>query len=267
MSLARRLAAEGIGTAGLLVAIVGSGIMGERLAGGNLALVLLANSLATGCALWVLVTTLAPVSGAHFNPAVTIAGAVAGDFAWRDVFPYVAVQVVAALAGVAVAHSMFGLPLFSASGHVRAGPAQWWSEAVATAGLLLTIALGRSARPQALPALIAVYIVGAYWFTASTSFANPAVTVARSLTDSFAGIRPGDVPGFIAGQIAGAVLAAAFARWVLRPPPAEQALQPQQDRADGAAAALGPQHDAAAAELQSVPSRSTGDAAATSAAP
>jgi glycerol uptake facilitator-like aquaporin len=216
MTLSRRLAAEGLGTAFLLAVVVGSGIMGERLAGGNAAIALLANSIATGCGLWVLITIFAPISGAHFNPAVTLAFATAGEFAWRDVLPYVFVQVVAAYAGVAAAHLMFELPLFTASAHVRAGPHQWWSEIVATVGLLLTIWLGMRVRPQWVGGLVAVYITGAYWFTASTSLANPAVTLARAATNTFAGIRPVDVPGFVVAQLIGALIATGLARWLYR---------------------------------------------------
>ena len=213
MTLSRRLAAEAIGTAFLLAVVVGSGIMGERLAGGNAAIALLANSIATGCGLWVLITLFAPISGAHFNPAVTLAFASTGEFAWRDVLPYVLVQIVAAYAGVAAAHFMFALPLFAASEHARAGPSQWFSEIVATAGLLLTIWLGLRTRPQWVAGLVAVYITGAYWFTASTSFANPAVTLARATTNTFAGIRPSDVPAFIVAQLIGASAATLLARW------------------------------------------------------
>lgn len=214
MTLSRRLAAEAIGTAFLLAVIVGSGIMGERLAGGNAAIALLANSIATGCGLWVLVTLLGPISGAHFNPVVTLAFATSGDFAWRKVLPYLVTQILAAYAGVAAAHLMFELPLFTASEHVRAGPSQWWSEVVATAGLLLTISLGLRTRPQWVGGLVAVYITGAYWFTASTSFANPAVTMARAATNTFSGIRPADVPGFVVAEFAGALLATLLARWL-----------------------------------------------------
>lgn len=207
MTLSRRLAAEALGTAFLLAVVVGSGIMGERLAAGNSAIALLANSVATGCGLWVLITIFGPISGAHFNPAITLAFATVGEFDWRDVLPYVSTQVVAAFAGVAIAHMMFELPLFTASEHARAGPSQWLSEIVATTGLSLTILLGSRVQPRWVGALVAVYITGAYWFTASTSFANPAVTIARSLTDTFAGIRPIDAPGFILAQIAAAFLA------------------------------------------------------------
>ena len=217
MNLARRLTAEALGTALLLAVVVGSGIMGERLAAGNSAITLLANSLATGCGLYVLITILGPISGAHFNPAVTIPLAFAGEFPWREVLPYVVVQVVAALAGVVAAHWMFELPAFTASTHVRIGPNQWWSEAVATFGLLITIWLGNRARPALVPALVAAYITAAYWFTASTSFANPAVTIARATTNTFAGIHPDGVYGFIAAQFVGAIAATFFARWLSGP--------------------------------------------------
>ena len=218
MTLSRRLAAEAVGTAFLLAVVVGSGIMGERLSGGNSALALLANSVATGCGLWVLITLFGPISGAHFNPVVTVAFATTGDFSWRDVLPYVLTQVFFAYVGVAAAHLMFGLPLFTASEHVRDGLGQWWSEVVATAGLLLTILLGLRARPAWVGGLVAVYITGAYWFTASTSFANPAVTLARAATNTFAGIRPDDVPGFVCAELIGAAVATLFARWLWRAP-------------------------------------------------
>jgi glycerol uptake facilitator-like aquaporin len=216
MNLTRRLAGEALGTAFLLVAVVGSGIMGERLAAGNTAVALLANSIATGCGLWVLIAIFRPISGAHFNPVVTLAFAISGEFEWRAVVPYVVTQVVAAFVGVAAAHLMFELPLFSWSEHVRAGPAQWFSEGIATAGLLLTIWLGARAQPKWVPALVAVYITGAYWFTASTSLANPAVTLARSVTNTFAGIRPIDTPGFIVAQLVAALVATLLARWFYR---------------------------------------------------
>ena len=215
MTLSRRLAAEALGTAFLLAVVVGSGIMGERLAAGNAAIALLANSIATGCGLWVLITIFSPISGAHFNPAVTLALATAGEFDWRDVVPYALIQVLAAFAGVAAAHLMFELPLFSASEHARAGPSQWFSEGVATTGLLLTILLGARVRPKWVGALVAVYITGAYWFTASTSLANPAVTLARAATNTFAGIRPADVPGFILAQLAGAAAATLLFHWLV----------------------------------------------------
>jgi glycerol uptake facilitator-like aquaporin len=216
MTVPRRLAAEALGTGLLLAVVVGSGIMGEHLAMGNLGIALLANSIATGCGLWVLITLFAPISGAHFNPAVTLSAAIVREFAWRDVLPYVVAQVVGALLGVATAHLMFGLPLYSASQHARAGPAQWWSEVVATAGLMLTIWLGARHGARWVAGLVAAYITAAYWFTASTSFANPAVTLARSLTDTFAGIRPADVPGFIAAELIAAIAATFVARWFRR---------------------------------------------------
>jgi glycerol uptake facilitator-like aquaporin len=218
MTLSRRLAAEALGTGFLLAIVVGSGIMGERLAGGNAAIALLANSLATGCGLWVLITLFGPISGAHFNPAVTVALATTGDFPWRNVLPYVLAQIVFAYVGVAAAHLMFELPLFSASEHVRVGPSQWWSEVVATAGLLLTILLGSRLRPTWVGGLVAAYITGASWFTASTSFANPAVALARAATNTFAGIRPADVPGFVVAEFIGAAVATLFARWLWRAP-------------------------------------------------
>ena len=182
-----------------------------------MAIALLANSLATGCGLYVLITILGPISGAHFNPAVTIPLALVGEFPWREVLPYVAVQIVAALGGVVVAHWMFELPAFTASTHVRTGPSQWWSEGVATFGLLVTICIGSRARPSLIPVLVAAYITAAYWFTASTSFANPAVTIARATTDTFAGIRPDGVAGFIAAQFVGAIAAVFFSRWLSGP--------------------------------------------------
>ena len=214
-SLGRRLAAEALGTAFLLAAIVGSGIMGERLAGGNVAIALLANSVATGCALAALILVFVPISGAHFNPAVTLALASRGLFPWREVAPYVAVQIAAAIAGVIAAHVMFEEPWISFSTKVRSGPAQYWSEAVAAFGLTMVIwgCIREGAATVALA--VAAYITAAYWFTASTSFANPAVTIARSMSDTFAGIRPEDAPMFIVVQIA-AALAASFAMSVLK---------------------------------------------------
>jgi glycerol uptake facilitator-like aquaporin len=215
MRLARCLAAEALGTALLLAVIVGSGIMGERLAGGNVAVALLANSIATGCGLWVLIAILGPISGAHLNPAVTLAMAGAGHLPWQHVLPYVAVQVAAAFVGVALAHVMFSLPLFTASEHARNGTGQWVSEAVATAGLLLTIGLARHKGAVTVGGLVAAYITAAYWFTASTSFANPAVTLARAATNTFAGIRPIDAAGFIAVQLIVAPIALRAARWLV----------------------------------------------------
>jgi glycerol uptake facilitator-like aquaporin len=240
MTLPRRLAAEALGTAFLLAVVVGSGIMGERLAGGNAGIALLANSIATGCGLWVLITIFGPISGAHFNPVVTLAFAAAGDFAWRDVLPYLLTQVVAAYAGVAAAHLMFDLPLFTASEHARTGPHQWWSEFVATVGLLLTIWLGLRVRAQWVGGLVAVYITGAYWFTASTSLANPAVTLARAATNTFAGIRPVDVPGFVAAPLLGALIATGLARWLYRTPDQASANDQESLRPPGARRAREP---------------------------
>jgi glycerol uptake facilitator-like aquaporin len=212
--VARPAAIEGLGTAVLAAAVVGSGIMGERLAGGNVAVALLANTLATGATLFALILAFAPVSGAHFNPVVTGVLAAAGEITWATASRYVAAQLIGALAGVAAAHVMFDLPIFSASAHLRAGPSQLFSEFVATFGLLVVIlATGRRGNTAHVAAAVAAYITGAYWFTASTSFANPALTIARSLSDTFAGIRPADVPGFIAVQLTGAAAAAVFLRW------------------------------------------------------
>ena len=219
-TLLRRLVAEAVGTALLLAAVVGSGIMGERLAGGNVAVALLANTLATGAALVALILTFGPISGAHFNPAVTLADAWLGGLAWSDVLPYVGAQVAGAFAGVAAAHRMFELPLFFASQHARSGSAQVFSEFVATFGLLAVIWGCVRARPDAVPFAVAAYITAAYWFTASTSFANPAVTLARSASDTFAGIRPADAPGFIVAQLLGAVAATALFRWLVPALPA-----------------------------------------------
>jgi glycerol uptake facilitator-like aquaporin len=214
MSLSRRLVAEGLGTALLLAVVVGSGIMAERLAGGNIAIALLANTLATGAGLVALILTFGPISGAHFNPAVTLADAWQGGMAWKHVPAYISVQIIGAFAGVACAHLMFGEPLFSASQHARAGYAQLWSEFVATFGLLAVIWGCVKSRASAVPFAVGAYISAAYWFTASTSFANPAVTLARAASDSFAGIRPLDAPGFIGAQLLGAWAATALFRWL-----------------------------------------------------
>jgi glycerol uptake facilitator-like aquaporin len=213
--LSRRLVAEGLGTALLLAAVVGSGIMGERLAGGNVAVALLANTLATGAALVALILTFGPISGAHFNPAVTLADASQGGLPWREVPAYLAAQVLGAFGGVAAAHAMFGEPLFFASRHARAGAAQAFSEFVATFGLLAVIWGCARSRSSVVPFAVAAYITAAYWFTASTSFANPAVTLARSASDTFAGIRPADVPLFVMAQLAGAAAATALIRWLV----------------------------------------------------
>ncbi len=213
--MVRRAVAEALGTAFLLAAVVGSGIMGERLAGGNVAIALLANTLATGATLVALILTFGPISGAHFNPAVTLAEASQGGVAWRDVPAYLFAQILGAFAGVAAAHLMFGEPLFFASRHVRSGNAQLFSEFVATFGLLSIIWGCARLRSSAVPFAVGAYITGAYWFTSSTSFANPAVTLARAASDTFAGIRPVDAPGFIMAQLAGAFAATLLFRWLL----------------------------------------------------
>jgi glycerol uptake facilitator-like aquaporin len=211
----RKVTSEAVGTAFLLATVVGSGIMGERLAGGNVAVALLANTLATGAALVALILTFGPISGAHFNPVVTIADAWEGGRPWGDVPVYVAAQVLGALVGVAVAHGMFGEPVFAASQHVRSGAAQLLSEFVATFGLLSVIWGVSRKSAQFTPFAVGAYITAAYWFTSSTSFANPAVTLARSLTNTFSGIRPADAPGFIVAQIAGAFAATALFRFLV----------------------------------------------------
>jgi glycerol uptake facilitator-like aquaporin len=223
VSLARCAAAEAVGTALLLAAVVGSGIMGERLAGGSVGLALLANTIATGAALVALILTFGPVSGAHFNPAVTLMDASQGGLRWRAVPVYVCAQVGGAFIGVAAANLMFGEPLFFASQHARAGGAQLFSEFVATFGLLAVVWGCSRRRAAAAPFAVAAYITAAYWFTASTSFANPAVTLARSTSDTFAGIRPVDVPGFIVAQLTGAAAATALFRWLVPTLPEEAA--------------------------------------------
>ena len=205
--LGRKLLAEFIGTALLLATVVGSGIMGVMLSPGNTAVALLANAGATAAALYVLIVLFGPISGAHFNPVVTLAMWLRRELRTREALVYVLVQLVAAVAGVLLAHAMFDLPLLQPGTHVRSGAAQWLSEGVAAFGLVLTILLGLRHRPAAVPALVASYIFAAYWFTASTSFANPAVTLARSLTQTFAGIRPSDVTGFVVAQLLGALAA------------------------------------------------------------
>jgi glycerol uptake facilitator-like aquaporin len=215
-SLAQRTVAEWLGTAFLLAAVVGSGIMAQRLAGGNGALALLCNTIATGAMLVVLILIFGPLSGAHFNPAVSLAFALRGDLPWSTATLYVAAQVLGAVVGVWAAHLMFELPIWQASATVRSGPGQWLAEAVATFGLLLTV-LGCVARtPAAVPYAVGLYITSAYWFTASTSFANPAVTIARSLSDTFAGIAPASVTAFIAAQLVGMLAAVTLARWFWR---------------------------------------------------
>jgi glycerol uptake facilitator-like aquaporin len=214
--LLRKLVAEALGTALLLATVVGSGIMGEQLAGGNVAIALLANTLATGAALVALILTFGPISGAHFNPVVTLADASQGGIAWREVPGYLAAQIAGAFAGVAVAHVMFKEPaLFFASRHERSGPAQLTSEFVATFGLLSVVWGCARRRPGLVPFAVGAYITAAYWFTSSTSFANPAVTLARAASDTFAGIRPADVPGFVVAQLLGAAAATVLFRWLV----------------------------------------------------
>ena len=215
MALVRRLLAESVGTALLLACVVGSGIMGANLSGGNDAIALLANAGATAGMLYVLIVVFGPVSGAHFNPAVTLAMRWRGGLRTHEALAYAGAQLVGAIAGVVLAHAMFDLPLLQSGTQARTGGGQWLSEGIATFGLLLTILLGLRHRPAAVPALVAAYIFAAYWFTASTSFANPAVTVARALTQTFAGIRADDVAGFVLAQLLGAA-AALLATAVLR---------------------------------------------------
>lgn len=211
----RRIVAEAVGTSLLLAAVVGSGIMGERLAGGNVAVALLANTLATGAALVALILTFGPISGAHFNPAVTVADASQRGIAWRDVPGYLCGQIGGAVLGVWAAHAMFEERIFMLSVRERSGMAQIFSEFIATFGLLAVIWGCSRRRSAAVPFAVAAYITAAYWFTASTSFANPAVTLARALSDTFAGIRPADVPGFVAAQFAGAMMATVLFRWLV----------------------------------------------------
>jgi glycerol uptake facilitator-like aquaporin len=213
--LRARLTAEFFGSALLVAAVVGSGIMGQRLAGGNVAIALLANTIATGAALLALILTLAPISGAHLNPAVTLAAAIERDLTWPDATAYVAVQCAGGVLGAVVAHLMFALPSYSFSSHSRQGGAQVLSEFVATFGLMAVIRGCSRLQAGATPFAVASYIVAAYWFTASTSFANPAVTIARCLSDTFAGIRPADVPWFIVAQLAGALAATFLFRWLV----------------------------------------------------
>jgi len=215
MDLRRRATAEFVGTALLLAAVVGSGIMGERLSAGNVALALLANSLATGAALTALILTCGPISGAHFNPAVSIADASQGGLRWGEALIYVLAQFLGAFAGVGVADVMFEEPAYAFSTHVRSGSAQAFSEAVATFGLLAVIWGCSRTRSSTVPFAVAAYIVAAYWFTSSTAFANPAVTLARAFTNTFAGIRLQDVPTFWAAQVAGAVMATLLFRWLV----------------------------------------------------
>jgi glycerol uptake facilitator-like aquaporin len=232
--LGRRAAAEALGTAFLLAVVIGSGIMGERLAGGNMAITLLANTLATGAGLVALILTFGSISGAHFNPAVTLADATQGGIAWRDVPVYILAQIGGAFFGVGVAHVMFGEPVFFASTHVREGAAQLVSEFVATFGLLATIWGTVRTRPVAVPFAVGAYITAAYWFTSSTSFANPAVTLARAASNTFAGIRPADAPGFIVAQLLGATASTATFAWLVPglPKVASRVVEPRQEQED-----------------------------------
>jgi glycerol uptake facilitator-like aquaporin len=217
VDLSRRLVAEALGTGLLVTAVVGSGVMAEQLAGGNVAVALLANTIATGGALVALIHTFGPVSGAHFNPAVTLADAVLGALPARDAGAYAVVQVAGGIVGAVAADAMFDLPLVAWSRHARTGPGQWLGEFVATFGLLGVIASCTRRTPAVTPWAVAAWIVGAYWFTSSTSFANPAVTMARAFTDTFAGIRPVDVPGFVVAQLAGALAAVGLFKWLVPP--------------------------------------------------
>lgn len=214
MTMSRRLTGEFLGTAFLLAVVIGSGIMGDRLAGGNVAMALLGNTIATGAGLVALILTFGPISGAHFNPAVTLSDLWFGQLSPRQALLYIAAQLAGAFAGVAAAHGMFQEPLFFASQHIRSGPSQWWSEFIATFGLLAVIISCSRTRPTSTPFAVAAYITAAYWFTSSTSFANPAVTLARAASDTFAGIRPQDAPGFVVAQLVGAAVAVVVFKWL-----------------------------------------------------
>lgn len=216
-NLTRRLAAEALGTGLLVATVVGSGIMAERLAGGNVAIALLGNTIPTGAILVVLILGLGPISGAHLNPAVSLVTGLNGGLAWREVGPYVLAQVIGGCLGTLAAHLMFDLPLFQLAAKARTGPAQWFAEFVATFGLLVTIATVVRFRIEAIPFAVGLYITAAYWFTASTSFANPAVTLARALTDTFAGIAPNHVLPFVLAQVSGALAGSALTGWLLQP--------------------------------------------------
>lgn len=215
VDLPRRLTAEALGTGLLVATVVGSGIMADKLSGGNVAIALLGNTVATGAILVVLILALGPISGAHFNPAVSLVMARTGELRWSAVAPYIVAQVVGGCLGTLAAHAMFDVPVWQLGVTARSGPAQWFAEAVATFGLLLTILAVARFRAEAIPAAVGLYITAAYWFTSSTSFANPAVTIARALTGTFAGIAPGDAPAFIVAQLAGAALGFAVASWLL----------------------------------------------------
>jgi glycerol uptake facilitator-like aquaporin len=215
-NLRARIVAEFLGTAFLVAAVVGSGIMAERLSAGNALLVLLANTIATGAALVALILAFGPISGAHLNPVVSLAEAMEGGLAWSLALPYIAAQIFGGVCGTIAAHAMFGLPLVSLSRHIRGGPAQYLSEFIATFGLLSVIWGCARSRPSAVPFAVGSYITAAYWFTSSTSFANPAVSIARCLSDTFAGIRPADVPLFVVAQFAGGIAATILFRWLVR---------------------------------------------------
>ena len=221
-TLRRRLSAEALGSFFLFGTVIGSGIMAEALAGGNIAIALLGNTLATGAILFVLITMLAPVSGAHFNPAVTLVMAARRQLPWRDVGPYIAAQLIGGIIGAFAAHLMFDLPILQTSMKARSGVGQWTGELIATFGLILTIVGTLKHRPSAVAPSVALYITAAYWFTSSTSFANPAITIVRSLSDSFSGIAPADVPMFVLAELLGAVAGAAVARSVF-----DEAQRPQ----------------------------------------
>jgi glycerol uptake facilitator-like aquaporin len=216
--LAKRLAAECLGTGLLVATVVGSGIMGEKLAGGNVALALLGDTLPTGAILVVLILALGPISGAHFNPAVSLVMGLRNEHPWREFFPYAGAQILGGCLGTLVAHAMFDLPLFELALKARTGPAQWFAEFVATFGLIVTILAVSRFKSEAIPVAVGLYITAAYWFTASTSFANPAVTIARALTNSFSGIAPADAPMFIVSQLCGALAGLALMRWLLAAP-------------------------------------------------
>lgn len=220
MSLGRRLVAEGVGTAMLLAVVVGSATMADRLSGGNVALSLLANTIATGTGLIALILMFGTISGAHFNSIVTLSEAWQGNVPKREVLPYLVVQIAGAFAGVAAAHLMFGLPVFETSGHVRAGPAMWWSEFVASFGLIGVIMGCSRSRPSLTPFAVAAYITAGYWFTSSSSFANPAVTLARMATNTVAGIRPADATGFVIAEFLGMAAATLLFSWLYPPAPA-----------------------------------------------
>ena len=220
MTLPQRLLAEGLGAALLLISVIGSGIMGAALSQGNDAIALLANAIATGCMLYAIITVLGPISGAHFNPAVSLAFALKGDLTWRDFAAYVPIQIIGAVIGVWLAHVMFDLPILQTSTTMhRTGTAQWASEGIATFGLLFVIFGGLRARAEAVPTLVALYITGAYWFTSSTSFANPAVTVARGFSDTFAGIYPGHIAVFVAVQLITVLIALPILRTLFKADP------------------------------------------------